>query len=115
MPGPNIAGLLPGVEAVRLGQCTAEEFEQHGDTLLKGPRGTSQVVVRPLPGWEFRYEIVSNSYRPVQTLATKRTFVVYLEATTQQDAQHIEAIKRIPSVVRFEETTQAADGTTPKE
>lgn len=101
----SIAGLMPGVELVRLGQCGAEEFEQVGDDLLKGPRGNSQIVVKPAVGYEFRFEIASNSYRPVRVLPAKRTFVIHLEASTQQDVAHIEAIKRLPSVVKFEETT----------
>ena len=107
-PKPYIAGLLPGVELVRLGQCGPDEFEQLGDQIVLGPRGLSQVVVKPEAGYDFRYDILSNSYKVVRTLPAKRTYTVHLEAATQQDAAHIEAIRTLPSVVSFEETTPIA-------
>lgn len=105
--GHQITGILHGVELVRLGTCDVSEFEQHGDEIRKGPRGTSQVVVKPAEGWSFRFDILSNCYRPVRTLPVKRTFVIRLEANTQEDVAHIEAIKRLACAVNFEETTPA--------
>ncbi len=102
----KIDGLLPGVEAVRLGTCGADEFEQHGSRLVKGPRGSSQVVVKPLPGWEFVYSIRDNCYEPVQNLPTKRAFTVLFEASTGNDMAVIDALKNLSSFISLTETTQ---------
>lgn len=101
----HIPGLLPGVEAVRLGVCGPNEFEQNGSRILKGARGSSQVVVRPLDGWEFRFSISENCYRPVKVMQAKRAFSVSLEASTEDDMRAIDAIKRLSCLVNIAETT----------
>lgn len=102
----SIAGLLPGVECVRLGLCGPEEFSQIGDEIKKAQPGP-QVIVKPLEGYEFKYSIASNSYRAVRTLAAKRTFTVSIEVATEEDLAHVEACKRLPGVVSVIETTPA--------
>ena len=100
----NLAGLLPGVEAVRLGTCDATEFAQIGDQVFKAPAG-QQVIVKPAPGYDFKFSITENCYRPVRTLAAKRTFTVCVECGTQEDIDHLDSVKRLPGVVSVTETT----------
>ncbi len=63
-----------------------------------------------MEGYSFKFDIQSNAYKPVRVLPAKRTFVVKLEADTEEDAARIldvarDAMKRFPGVVSFEETT----------
>ncbi len=99
----SIDGLLPGVEFVRIGTCGPEEYEQHGDHLLKGARSVSQVIVKPATGFEFRYEITSNCYRTVRVLPAKQTFIIEMEVNTADDLRNVEAIKRLASVISVTE------------
>ena len=110
----SIAGLLPGVEMVRIGTAGPEEFEQVGDSLLKGPRGMSSVIVKPADGWSFVFDIKANVYRPVATLASRKIFLIQFEATTKTDLDHLEAIKRMPGVTGVKDVTDEAVPITPE-
>lgn len=71
---PKVAGLLPGVDLVRVGECGPEEFVQAGDYILLGPaaKDCSRIVVKPTEGWEFKYDIRCNAYLPVRVMPGKK-------------------------------------------
>lgn len=100
----SIAGLLPGVECVRLGLCGPEDFSQVGDEIKKAQPGP-QVIVKPAEGWIFKFDMAWNCYRAVKTLATKRTFTLVYEAEDEQAVAVFEKLKDNPHVVSVTETT----------
>lgn len=99
----KIAGLLAGCEFVRIGVCEPDEFEQHGDVLWKGARGTSQIVVKPAAGFEFQWDIASNAYLPVQMFVSPRRFQIKFEARTNVDMVELAKLKNSPRVLDVEE------------
>ena len=101
----SLAGLLPGLEPVRLGYPQPGEFAQIGDTVVKDFQGQA-VVVKPLDGWSLHYDIVSNSYRPVKVLKNKRTFSIVAECSTEEEISHLELLcGKTPTLVSMTETT----------
>ena len=71
----QIPGLPEGVEAVRFGIAGPEDFEvtmgeSCGIQITKGVRQgtTTQVIVKPSPGYEFKYDIRSLTFRAVKKL-----------------------------------------------
>lgn len=75
----QIPGLPEGVECVRIGTATADDYEitnsVHTDdppSITKGPRigSATQIIVRPAAGWEFRFDIRTLSFRLVKKLDT---------------------------------------------
>ena len=102
-PPAPVAGLLPGVDLVRIGVAEADEFEQVGDRLFKGPRGMSQCVVRPAKGYTFKFEIESNAYAPVKELPAKRTFTICFEAEDDWGLKRLDKIRQVLGVVSVTE------------
>lgn len=109
MPEQNIAGLLPGVELVRIGVAGPDEFEQVGDLLYKGPRGFSQVIVKLKEGFTARYNITDNSFRVV-TAFPVRVFIAKFEATSDDDLAVLERVKGASGFVSMEEVKAPAAG-----
>jgi hypothetical protein len=102
----QIAGLMPGCEFVRLGACEESEFEQFGDQVRKGTRaGGTQVIVKPSEGWEFKYDVRTNHYRPVQLFPVPREFTVVLKLESGDDLAALDTISHMPITVSVTETT----------
>lgn len=120
----KIAGLPEGVELVRFGIATADEFEVLNDTtttdaplLSRGPRAGSsaQVIVRPSEGWEFRrkraYDIKilesleTPFFGPVKILAAPLEITATVTFRVESDQDHdginlaLAALKRLPGFV----------------
>ena len=61
-----VPDLPEGVEIAKIGRAGQDDFELIEGKLFKGPRSSSQVIVRPAPGYEFVYNILNNGYSVVK-------------------------------------------------
>lgn len=91
----TIPGTPEGVEIVRIGIAGPDEFELIGDHIEKGKRegSISQVIVKPAPGWAFRFDIVSYELKPYKLLdaPVEVTYEIKFKFTGANDQQRVEA------------------------
>ena len=107
---PPVAGLPIGVELVKFGAATADDYELvnelSGTKIYKGPRvgAASGVIVKPADGYAFRFDIRSLSYFvvkeiPATTIIINAKFVV----TNDFDRQSVDVllghIKSMPGYI----------------
>src|ERR1700722_19218456 len=106
---PPVAGLPTGVELVRLGTASTEDYELVNDSngvhIYKGPRvgAASGVIVQPADGYSFRFDIRSMAYFTVKNIDPKTiTATVKFTVTNDYDQQSVEVLlERLKSMAGF--------------
>jgi hypothetical protein len=128
----KLQGTPEGVEIVRIGISSAQEFELVGGLIYKGGRNNSisHVVVRPLPGWSFELDEDLGGLVPVRPFPNPVDIVVTcryrVNNSREKDTVYsgLDAMKRMPgfgtdgntpfAIERPAETTPAAAEQSPE-
>lgn len=102
----RIQGQPEGVEIIRIGIAKPDEFELIDGHIEAGTRegSTSQVIVRPAPGWAFKFSIAAYALIPVKMLPApiEVTYTVKFKVDCEQDAagvdKFMEKLKECPNL-----------------
>lgn len=100
-----IKGLPEGVEVVRIGLAGEDDYELVGDKISKGRRmgAASGVIVKPLEGYSFRFNILDLNYIAVKTFAPLNIkATASFTVTDSYDKQTVDSyLKRISDIPGF--------------
>lgn len=97
-----IPGLPTGARIVRIGLAGQNDYELYGSKIVKGPRSGSQVIVAPVAGYEFAFDIASNSYSPRVLGGGPKTATVTFDISDPAHAAFVKGISQHPSVIKSE-------------
>lgn len=114
-----IKGLPDGVELVKIGVATADDYELINEVDPKTGQGiariyhgvrpgaSSGIIVKPAEGWSFRADIRTMSFVPVKmfaqplTISATAKFAVDSDYDEQTVKQALEKLKALPGFVEL--------------
>ncbi len=95
----NLPGLPEGVEAVRWGKHGKGEFFACGKGIFGQDSGLTDepdLVVRPAPGYEFRYDVTRDAYRAVKVFPQPVRVAVQFKVNSESDLSSVrEAVQKL--------------------
>lgn len=93
-------GLPEGVEAVRFGKADAGQY--FWDGTIRGPldQGSLDVlIVQPAPGWDFTYDIATDTTAAVKAYGHLQSLLVKFEIANERDEKIIRAaLAKLPGL-----------------
>lgn len=104
--GIDIPGLPEGVVAVAYRVPKSGEFAlgtRNELSRLNESWKWPALIVKPAPGWEFRYSVTENCYRRVRPWVTAKRIIGHFLVTDSQEEEAVRALKSTPGFDRFEE------------
>ena len=86
----NLPGLPEGVEALRFGATAAGEFGIDCAGSIRARESLSSgLVVKPAPGYEFRYDVTRDAYRAVKVFPQPVRVAVQFKVNSESDMANV--------------------------
>ena len=101
-PTVGLPGLPEGVRLQGFRVATKDEWAFDRGDLMRGPTGYKVMVASPAQGYDFLYDIATNTYKSIRVFGKAKRMVIIFEAKNESERAAIAELHKHPQFIGFE-------------